>query len=1112
MRNIEFINAGAGSGKTFFLSKKLSEVVSSHPDNDQCSAEEIILTTFTDIAASELKSKAHEALLKAGNAEQANLLSSAAIGTVHSVALQLIQKYWYYLGEGVKLQVMPEKDKDFFLDQSLAFIPSAEELNRLESLTQAFDFQKGINEKDPDHWKSDLLDIIGKALNNRMENLDISRTASLDEIERLYPMNPAWVARNEEIDTLLNSILVQLRLAAPNASNAKKIQRIESLLSLNGNYNISNLFDLRGLLSDLPKYVSNNVTGINDMSQNLAFVSSSPIFINAIKEYVNLIFDLANRSIERYRNYKQEHKLIDYNDMEVLFLRLLENPDAQLEIRNRYKIVLVDEFQDCSPIQIEIFCKLSELVKQSYWVGDPKQAIYDFRGTDPLLIEAIINELNTPNANNLKIGDRLSDSWRSRPQIVDLTNHIFRNALADQVDQDTIELNPVRTINELPFDDLHKPLKKWEIKDEKSNNALMIHHIASEIINLINRQDLQVVDKSKSKLDKDPDMQVITTRPLKAGDITVLCRTNARVYELAAALKKFGLQVAAEQKNLTETAEMKLVLALMNYYLDKNDTLAKATIRLLSEPQMDTSELIDERLIFLYGPDAIVRPDNQEDGNNALWETYYQYKNSWGNDNPTLQKIEKIRGNSEHLSVSNLVDKLITVSGIADIVVLWDNPLQRKNNLEACRKMATDYENSCLVMNMASSLRGFIESVNYYGNQEIRQGAAAGFDAVNVMTYHKSKGLEWPVVILTQLDYDHFSERNLYAQSFFGVSLYSAGDIDLDNPYRDKRIILNPWPFGSLNSKVPEDLKNKIIEEARFQLQLNNTTRELKRLLYVGMTRARDMMICISYNDQEFTWIDHLLGFRQNNVNAALNFLGTPDEFLVEEFDYEKKSDYPQPLIRPVSVLLKNGPVPQDNPRLRSPSRSGAIDGVSMEITKNFNYRIQRSSGAEQEDNIVGDCLHNLFYSFNPGSNEEFLPKSEKIIANFGLQGDLTHPGHIFQAAQNLHEYLTVTYGAPVTIYKEIPLQMIEDGIVYRGSADLVWETLEGLILVDYKSYSGKIEQIMNPESSKYAGGYSGQLATYIRMLDAGHPCGKKVKDALIYYAVMGVVVRLDLS
>ena len=87
---------------------------------------------------------------------------------------------------------------------------------------------------------------------------------------------------------------------------------------------------------------------------------------------------------------------------------------------------------------------------------------------------------------------------------------------------------------------------------------------------------------------------------------------------------------------------------------------------------------------------------------------------------------------------------------------------------------------------------------------------------------------------------------------------------------------------------------------------------------------------------------------------------------------------------------------------------------------------------------------------------------------------------------------------------------MVENGVVYVGSADLVWETADSLILVDYKSYPGKIEHVLNPAHEKYSGRYSGQLARYKGMIDHSHPEGKMVIDILIYYAVIGVIVMFD--
>ena len=110
----------------------------------------------------------------------------------------------------------------------------------------------------------------------------------------------------------------------------------------------------------------------------------------------------------------------------------------------------------------------------------------------------------------------------------------------------------------------------------------------------------------------------------------------------------------------------------------------------------------------------------------------------------------------------------------------------------------------------------------------------------------------------------------------------------------------------------------------------------------------------------------------------------------------------------------------------RSPSKVETLQFAGIELVKNFNYRIQRNSG-KNEDNIVGDCLHSLFYLYNPEDMVNFLDLSWKVIENYGLSGDLTHPDHIYQSATNLYEYLTDTYGKPEIIHKELPLQMVEN-------------------------------------------------------------------------------------
>ena len=118
MKNVTYINAGAGSGKTYSLTNKLAEELS----KNHVKPSQVILTTFTELAAAEFKEKAREQILKADNLEAAAQLDSAVIGTVHSMAYHFSQKFWYLLDYGAAIQTISENDDEFYMNQSLARI------------------------------------------------------------------------------------------------------------------------------------------------------------------------------------------------------------------------------------------------------------------------------------------------------------------------------------------------------------------------------------------------------------------------------------------------------------------------------------------------------------------------------------------------------------------------------------------------------------------------------------------------------------------------------------------------------------------------------------------------------------------------------------------------------------------------------------------------------------------------------------------------------------------------------------------------------------------------------------------------------------------------------
>ena len=185
MKNIQYINAGAGSGKTTRLTQILSEQLSS----GRYKPSEVILTTFTELAASEFREKAREALFTSGHADAAAELDSAAIGTVHAVALSFIQKYWYLIGVSPDMKVMSDDDLQVYISESLGNYVNTGDLEFFRSYQRFFDLKDGSH-ADLNFWKDHLLSIIDK-VNNYNVDIERSKADSCRVVEQVFNSNTA---------------------------------------------------------------------------------------------------------------------------------------------------------------------------------------------------------------------------------------------------------------------------------------------------------------------------------------------------------------------------------------------------------------------------------------------------------------------------------------------------------------------------------------------------------------------------------------------------------------------------------------------------------------------------------------------------------------------------------------------------------------------------------------------------------------------------------------------------------------------------------------------------------------------------------------------------------
>ena len=158
MRNVTYINAGAGSGKTYTLTKILAEKLSERGENGKSliMPSQVILTTFTELAAAEFREKARIQILEKGNFNAAAQMDSAAIGTVHSVALKFIKKFWYLLDYGADIKTISERDEEFYMSQSLARVVAKEEnqvhLVNFRKFRDYYDIRGNYNHPDYLFW------------------------------------------------------------------------------------------------------------------------------------------------------------------------------------------------------------------------------------------------------------------------------------------------------------------------------------------------------------------------------------------------------------------------------------------------------------------------------------------------------------------------------------------------------------------------------------------------------------------------------------------------------------------------------------------------------------------------------------------------------------------------------------------------------------------------------------------------------------------------------------------------------------------------------------------------------------------------------------------------
>lgn len=1043
MKNITYISASAGSGKTYSLTQTLTNAIK----NKEVEPENVILTTFTRPAAAEFKEKAKAMLYEKGLITAADRLDQALIGTIHSVAEAFIHKYWYVLGLSPHITPITEDDEQFFRNQSLSNLLKADELQFLNKFAEEFNIREQRRAVFIyDFWKNDLSKILEYTKNYQITDYKPS-------IEYSKEMTRSLVLGGHRIKVdfdLLEEILNQATIENDADASDQQIERrrdIEAqrrLMKTQDPASIRYIKNVSEFVKKLPAWEK-----LKDLKSEFLESLAKPYASENVREwlnqYIETIFSLAERWNDIYQKYKTEHNLIDFADMETYFYKLLHNQEVADDIKKTYKYVFVDEFQDCSPIQVLIFDRLSEIVEHSYWVGDKKQAIFGFRGTDSTLTTSVMDIIKDNEKKGLDgcSTDILKFSYRSLPAIVNFTNKVYAKGFSDEP-EDEVCLTAKRN-------DAEGSVSYWWLPG--TNQQIRAAELTANIIDLIKKGE-------------------------KPSDIAILARYNKELEAIAEYLRNANVPVYIDEAGQFGSDTVSLVKDLLQLVVDDTAELPKAEIAFLTEKKYKLEKIIDDKIEY----------------NMASEPASLFYDNI-----PLVKKLFAERDRYRIMSIPALVESLIIELDLFNVAKKLNDNADTAKLLHAIIDAAGAYEDYCALMHLPSSVLGFI---TYLSENDI--SVSGSTEGVQLYTYHRSKGLEWKTVIVTGCEKDILDTSTFLKFNLFGTKIVRVTNSTKEKLFPEVRISVLPNLFFG-NTRVAEEWVTPIESSQRYKDLVKSSKAELMRLMYVAMTRPRDRLIII-LNGSRYKVQTPLLTFTQLGYQVATNFEDDAcDLFGVGVIS--KKLDNADPEItydcEEENLAVDIAGKPAKNPLDQYLSPSGIegdkitvnpIDcGTPITVIKNDNY----------DPAALGTCIHDIFCVVDHKTDAQIA----EMVKAYGFESNLPKAGEIRASWEALTAWLTQNYGTDKKQYHELPFKhQLKNGQIVTGSMDFVWETADGCVLVDYKTSPCTRENLINKESDVHAGKYKGQLECYEQALIAA---GKKVLAKVLYYPVVGVLVKL---
>lgn len=1046
--HIQIISAGAGSGKTYTITEKLEQLL----QNDKVSPSGVIATTFTKLAASELQERVRQKLIEGGKTDIANAMGESLIGTVNGVCGELIQRFSFEDGLSPEQQVIEERDGDILFAQALEQTLTQANNTDLIKKMNAISTRLGIVDNYQPQWQNEVKSIVSNARANNM-GAETVRSFAKESIASLLSWFPKATQRDltKDLSIALKSAIKAFDPEIDTTQGSKGYFKQLEHYVIAIEYERLTWADWIRLTKSAPGRKS------AALAEPIQIIASDyekhPDLHEDLKFFINSVFEIAANSMSKFQELKRKMGLVDFVDQEQALLQLLDNPFVIETLSDELDLLMVDEFQDTSPIQLAVFIKLANLAKQVIWVGDIKQSIYGFRGADPELMTAVIKYLEAKGNKP----DVLGKSWRSRPPLVQYVNNIFSNAFKESISKEQVVLEPAREDSKKHKKD--PAVECWHL--EGSNKTKRANALASHIRSMIE-------DNTVSFFDKNDKIY----RNATYGDIAVLCRTNDNLAEVAQGMNAFNIPCEYKRSGLMATPEGCYAFACLRRLIDPRDTLACAEIITLSDCETPEAWLAD-RINWL-----------QEKNKSSEWAE---------ESHSTLKALKEERHRLPILSPKEIMVLALNISNIRKDVISWCHSeyeaQQRLGNIDLFIQYAEDYESQCESNNRAATASGLILYLQELQSSGEDLQSLPGGNAVQLVTHHRSKGLEWPIVIAMDLD------SNIKSR-LWGLNVRENDEgFQWEDPLAGRGLQYWPSFFGKQSKDIP--IKDNIEQSDIGQVVLKKATEETKRLLYVSLTRPRDLLILPFGKKASGEWLNALEADWMLPDAEQLKLPGgeeIPTQALTLPEAEATTSNK-----RKTLYWLNNKPVytQEKYPRKLFASKAEPIEGAKVSEVIELGNRIPFTGSPDMS--TFGTCLHAIIASeiIHRDNSEE---RAQRIISDFGLDDCIT-PVDALQSATRFIIKIEELY-QPINWFIEYPIRYInENNQICNGYIDLVLETSDGWVIIDHKS-SPKARN----EWEDIALSYSGQLKLYEEALEA---TGKDILSSWIHFAITGGLVSV---